>query len=628
MGFEAWYTISVIIFIIAALASNRIGPDTVMLGGITLLLVVGILDPKSAAAGFADPSVLMIAALFVIATGLSQTGAMTMITSHVLGKPQTLSGAQFRMMVPVAAMSAVMNNTPIVAMYMPVVHDWARKLRISPSKLFIPLSFASIFGGACTLIGTSSNLAVNQLYLEYFQSNAQMLHDAFGIVEPSSARQFWAVAIVGLPCAIIGIPMVVYLSRWFLPVRVAPDQDFTQARQYAVEMLVEKASPIVDKTIEQADLRQLPGLYLVEIQRGDEVLPAVSPDVTLQAGDCLVFVGIVDSVVDLLKIRGLVPATTQASKIAANRGQRRIVEAVVSHGSPLVRQTVRQSQFRTRYNAAIIAVHRAGHRINKKIGDIVLKPGDTLLLMTHSGFVPAHRNSKDFYLVSTVDNAREVHYERAWVAIGIMALLVILLTMPLGLIVSKINQITGLSLPQRNMPPLAVGFLCASLMVYTRCCTGTAARNAINWQVLLVIGAALGIGRAMRDTGAAQGIADAFLSVTGSLNPYTQLFVFSIMVNIFCQLVTNKGAAVLMFPIAIAIAHNQHLNPEPFVITLMATAACSFMTPIGFPTNLMVYGPGGYRFSDYLRMGIPLTLLVAIISTIATPLAFPFVPTP
>lgn len=611
MGFDAWFTIGLVGVLVVALASNRIGADTALLGALTVLMVVGILPPAEAASGFADPAVLMIAALFVVAAGLTETGATEMIAQRVLGRPKSLVGAQLRLMLPVAAMSSFMNNTPIVAMYLPIVHTWARKLRISPSKLFMPLSFAAIMGGAITLIGTSSNLVVNQLYLEYYAEHGAELMATLGLAEPSRVKQFWGIAIVGVPTLILGVAFILIASRWLLPERVPPDERGYEGRSYTVEVLVEPTSPVVGKSIEAAGLRQLPGLFLSEILRDESIIPAVAPERILLAGDRLVFVGVIESVVDLLKIRGLTPSPDQVAKVRAHRELRRTVEAVISHTSTLVGKTVRASQFRTRFNAAIIAVHRGGQRVAGKIGDIVLQPGDTLLLTAHASFLDAYRNSRHFYLISSVPGAREVRHERAWVAIAIMALLVVLMTVPI---------------PGVSIPPLTAAFLAAMLMIFTRCCTGTIARTSISWQILLIVGAALGIGRALTSTGAAQGIASGILHLAAPLGAHGLLGAFAVLAAVFCQLITNKGAAVLMFPIAMALAHDSGVSPEPYVVTLMAVTACSFMTPVGFATNLMVYGPGGYRFMDYVRLGGPLTLMVIVLSTILTPLAFPFHP--
>lgn len=614
MGWEAWYTLGVVGLLIAALASGKMGADTCMLGALTLLMIAGVIDTAEAVHGFAHPAVLMIAALFVVAAGLTETGAVTALSKKMLGRPQTLTGALLRLTAPVACLSAFMNNTPIVAMYLPIVDDWAKKLRISPSKLFMPLSFAAILGGACTLIGTSTNLAVNNLYVEYFRAHQDTLTGLYGIVEPSPSKQFWWISIVGVPAAVVGVAIITLLSGALLPERRKSVDGQLDRRRYTLEMMVEKSSPLVGQTIEQAGLRHLPGLFLSEIERDGVLRPAVGPEEVLEADDRLVFVGVVESVVDLLKIRGLVPATNQVSKVEGGRAERALVEAVVSHNSPLVRRNVRESQFRTRYNAAIIAVHRGGQRVEGKIGDIVLQPGDTLLLSTHHGFLETNRNSDHFYLVSSVEGARVVRHERSWLAAAIMLGMVILLSIPtepwLG----------------RQIPPLAVGFLAATMMVFSRCCTGTIARQSINWQVLLVIGAAIGVGRAMEVSGAAQAIAGLTFRVVGPLGPTAALAGLYLTTSIFAQLITNKGAAVLMFPITMALAHELGVNPEPFVVTLMVAAACSFLTPVGFVTNLMVFGPGGYRFTDYLRLGLPLTVAIGTLTVLIAPMAFAFHP--
>ncbi len=638
MSPEAVYTLIIVALLVIGLLSNRVGTDTAMLGALTLLIVGGAVDLTSAISGFADPSILTIACLFVVATGLNETGAMGVLAQRMLGRPKTLAGAQIRLMAPVAVMSAFMNNTPIVAMYLPIVQDWSRRLRLSPSRLFMPLSFAAIMGGACTLIGTSTNLAINQLYVGYVEGlavPAEQLTEAeqviaqgltqMGIERPSTLKQFWWMAIIGVPAAIVGIAFIAVAGRWLLPERITPDAEGAEGRQYTVALTVEPTSPIVGKSIEDAGLRQLPGLFLSEIERQADIIPAVSPEVIVQAGDRLVFVGVVESVVDLMKIKGLVPATDQVTKIEANRRDRTIVEAVISHTSPLIRMSVRQSQFRTRYNAAIIAVHRGGQRLAGKIGDITLQAGDTLLLSTHHGFIEAFRNSGDFYLVSSVASAQNVRHERAWLALSILGLLVALLTIPGKFIFGVINLLPGVDLPARDIHPLIAAMLCAMLMVYTRCTTGSQARRSINWQVLIVIAAALGIGKAMDQSGAAGFIAEGVFGAL-DLGNHAMLLVFALLTSIFCQLVTNKGAAVLMFPIAMAIAADAGVNPEPYVLTLMVMAACSFMTPVGFVTNLMVAGPGGYRFSDYMRLGVPLTLIVAALATLIAPAAFPFNP--
>jgi len=611
LTWEAWFTLGSVGLLIAALATSRIGADTAMLTVLTIMVAAGVVSPADAVMGFGDPAVVTIAALFVVASGLSETGALEPIANKLLGRPKSIAGAQLRLMAPVAAMSAFMSNTSVVAIYLPILQSYARRLNASVSKLYMPLAFASILGGSCTLIGTSSNVIANGLYLDYFDAHAKQLID-MGLTRPSTAKQFWWITTVGLPASVLGLFTIALTSRWLLPERITPDVIADDARSYTTSVTVEPGGPIAGKTIEQAGLRHLPGLFLFAIERetkdGYQRLPAVGPEQLLRADDRLLFSGVVDSVVELHKMRGLAPATDEVGKVQTSFATRTIVEAVVSATSTLVGKTVRESNFRGRFNAAIIAVHRGGHRVEKRIGDIRLLAGDTLLLSTHEDFVTSHRNSNHFYLVSDVAGGRPPRRGRAWIALSILLAMVAMFTLPLG------------------QSPLSAALLCAVAMVLTRCTSGTAARNAIGWQVLLVIGAALGIGKAMAHTGAADAIVHLFDAATAGLGPRTTLFVFSLAVAAFSQLVSNKVAAVLMLPIAVSVSVNAGLSPEPFVVTLMASTACSFLTPIGFVVNMMVYAPGGYRFADFIRLGLPVQILVAVLCALITPLFFPFQP--
>ena len=611
MTWEAWYTLGTIALILIAVASHRINIDTAMIGGLTVLLLGdalaggGILPPSVGIAGFAHPSIIMIGALFVVAAGLRETGAMDAIANRLLGRPRTVARAQIRLMVPVAVMSAFMNNTPIVAMYLPIVGDWARKARISASKLYMPLSFAATLGGKCTLIGTSSNIVLMSLYLRAFSDPELGSWVSSMVAEPGVQKQFWGVAVLGLPTTIAGILLIVLCSRRLLPERRASSDAARDSRRYQVEMIVQADAPIIGRSIEEAGLRHLPGLYLTKIERGGKVIHAVSPAERLEADDRLAFAGILDSVVDLRRIRGLVPATDQVEKVTALPQLRTLVEAVVSHNSPLVGQTVRSAKFRTKYNAAIIAVHRNGEVVNAKVGDIYLHAGDTLLLDTHDGFLSAYRGSDDFYLISQVEGSRPIRHDRATIALGVLALLVGMLTLT-------------------RIPPLVVALVCSGLMVLTRCVTGTVARTSVNWQVLLVIGAALGIGASLQETRAAEHLADGLLALCAGFSPHAMLLVIFVTAAMFAQVVTNNGAAVLMFPITMSTARELGVSPEPFVFTLMIAAGSTYLSPVGYQTNLMVYGPGGYRFFDYARLGLPLTVAVAVICTVLAPIAFPF----
>jgi di/tricarboxylate transporter len=588
-SWQAWYSVTVTLLCFSTLAVTRFAPDIVMVGGVALLLVAGVLSPEEALAGLANEGMVTVGVLYVVVAGLRETGGIGWIVQSVLGRPGSLGHAQFRLMTPVALISAFLNNTPVVAMFIPAVVDWAKRHRLSISKLMIPLSFASIAGGTCTLIGTSTNLVVNSLLME------QVGLPGLGMFD---------LAWIGVPVVVVVFLFILFTSRWLLPDRVPAISRFDDPREYTVEMLVEEGSPLSGKSIEQAGLRQLHGMFLIEIDRQGQVMAAVSPRELLQAGDRLVFVGIIESVVDLQQIRGLRPASNQLFKLQSPRQDRTLVEAVVSDSCPLVGLSVREGHFRNVYNAVIIAVARNGERLHQKIGDIVLRPGDTLLLESHLSFAEQQHNSRDFFLVSRIEGATPPRHDKALIAIAILAFMV-------------------LSVAAGWLSMLKASMLAAGLMILTRCITGGRARRSVDWQVLIVIAASFGLGNALQNTGAAGALAGAMVGLAGAVPWLTLLLVF-LTTAILTAVATNNAAAVIMFPIALSTAGNLGVSPLPFIITLMVGASASFATPIGYQTNLMVYGVGGYRFADYLRIGIPLTLLVGLVTLLLVPHVWPW----
>ncbi|MBU0641514.1 MAG: SLC13 family permease [Planctomycetes bacterium] len=599
MGFDGWTTLSVLALVIGLLIFTRFAADVVLLGGLTLLMVVpvqvdgvwrlGVLNAAEALSGLSNPGLVTVGVLFIVVAGLCETGGVDWLGQRLLGRPRTLMGAQLRIMGPVAGLSAFLNNTPVVAMLIPAINDWAKRLHLSVSKLMIPLSYAAIFGGTCTLIGTSTNLVVN------------------GLIVTSTDRPglgMFDITWIGVPCAVVGVGYVLLMGRWLLPERKPVMSKMQDPREYTVEMLVEPDSPLVGKSLEQAGLRHLPSMYLMEIHRQDEVLVAVGSEQHLQAHDRLVFVGIVESVKDLNRIRGLKPATEQVFKLDAPRHQRCLIEAVVSDTCPLLGKTIRAGRFRSVYNAAVVAVARNGERIRAKIGDIVLRPGDTLLMEASPSFAEQQRDSRDFFLVSAMPDSNPRRHEKAWLAVAILAAMV------------AVAALGWLSM-------LVAAMLAAGLMIMTRCCSASAARRNVDWSVLVVIAAALGIGRALEETGTARVIAETLLEIGGD-NPWIALAVVYGITTLFTEIITNNAAVALVFPITIATADKLAVNPMPFIVAIMIAASASFATPLGYQTNLMVYGPGGYRFSDYLKIGIPLNVLMWITTVSLAPLIWPF----
>lgn len=596
MGIESWFTLAVLAVMVIALARN-VATDLAMVAVLAVFMTAGLFSdkfpgPSKLVAGLGNEALVTVLVLYVVVAGLSRTGAMNLVTRPLLGRPRNVTSAQLRLMIPCAGLSAFLNNTPIVAMFLPVVSDLAKRTGIAPSKLFIPLSYSTILGGVCTLIGTSTNMVVYGL--------------AVGELGRRDVFNMFELAWVGIPCAIAGITFLVVTGRWLLPERKPSISVTGDPREYTVEMEVEAGSAYVGQTIEAAGLRGLPGMYLAEIEREGRVLPAVGSSEVLRASDRLVFVGIVDSVLDLQKLRGLRPATNQVFKLDAPRSERCMIEAVVSPHNPLVGQTIRDGRFRAVYNAAVIAVARQGERLRQKIGDIVLQPGDTLLLEAHPSFADQQRNSRDFFLVSRLEDSTPPGHEKAWLAIAILVAMVV------------VAGFEWLSM-------VHVGLLAAGAMLVTGCCNANAARRSIDWEVLITIAAALGIGETMRSTGLAHEIAVGATSAIGN-HPMAALATLYGVTMLLTELLSNNATAALMYPIAMATANQLGLDYHPFLIAIMFAASCGFATPFGYQTNLMVYGPGGYRFSDFLRVGIALDLLVMAVALAVIPFAFPLVP--
>jgi len=578
---------AVLISTLVLLASNRFPSDFVLLAAVGVLLVSAILTPAEALAGFSNQGIATIAVLYVVVAGLQESGAVAWLSRSMLGRPSNLSVALFRLLVPAAILSAFANNSPIVAMFTSAVQSWCKRTGFKPSQLLLPLSYASILGGTCTLIGTSTNLVVDGL----LRQNGFAGFHLFDLI--------W----IGLPITLIGIVYLMVFSRFLLPTRKSASASFDQMREYLVEMKVSKDCELIGHTVEEAGLRHLPGLYLVEINRGTEVLP-VSPQTQIHAEDQLVFAGAVESVVELRSIKGLLPATQQAFKLAGEQQDRRLFEGVLASASPAVGQSIREARFRHRYNAAVLSVARNGERLEGKLGDVVLQAGDTLLLEAQKGFLFKYKNSREFLLVSRLSNSAGVRHERAPIALGIV----------LAMLLSVSFELIGL---------LQAGIIAAAAMLLSGCLSLELARKSIDFRVLLVIACAFGLGAAIQKVGLATIIADGAMGIAGP-NPMVLLAIIYIATVLLTETITNNAAAIVMFPIAISAAVSAGLDVTPFAVAVMIAASASFITPIGYQTNLMVQGPGGYRFGDYARLGFPLSILVACTSIALIPIIWPF----
>ncbi|MEQ9544789.1 MAG: SLC13 family permease [Marinobacter sp.] len=583
MAWDAVFTLVILGAVLSALMLTRVSADLVLMAALALLLVTGILEPVQALVGFGNPGVITIATLYVVAAGLKETGAVQWIARRMLGHPKTGRGAQLRMIAPTGILSGFMNNTAVVAMFIPAIQDWAQRLGISASKLLLPLSYAAILGGTCTLIGTSTNLVVDGL----LQSQVG-IH--LGLFE---------LAWVGVPLLFVGGAFLVLFAERLLPDRGGVTEELEQVREYGVEVEVVSPGPLVGRTIAQAGLRALNYGYLTEIDRGGRLITAVEPDRTLQAGDKLYFVGAPECASELRRIQGLKPANGSVHKLDVANHQRCLVEVVLGPEFPALGKTVRDSRFRTRFNAVILSLSREGKRVPGKLGAITFKMGDTLLLEASHQFAEQYRFRRDFLLVSALNDSTPPDFHKAPRALGILLMMVV-------------ASASGL------LSIMEAAFLAAGAMIVSGCLTASRARRSVDLPVLVVIAASFALGNAMTETGAAQWVAGGLLGF-GDLSPWVTLALIYLLTAAFTEMITNNAAAVLMFPIALAVSEQLGVNFLPFAVAVMFAASASFITPLGYQTNLMVFGPGRYQFVDYIRVGLPLSLVVASVAIVLIP---------
>ncbi|MBM4000721.1 MAG: SLC13 family permease [Planctomycetes bacterium] len=629
---QSWIAIAAVVCVFLFLQFSRnASADLVFLTALMAVTAAGLITPTQAFEGFANPGVLTICGLLAVSAALRITGVLDWVGRRLLGRAQTERQAMWRLAIALLVASSFILNTALVAMLMPVVLVWCRRRNVAPSRLLLPLSYLTILGGICTLIGTSTTLVAQaklRSLRETRQDAVEQMERKGGFPSPWTAKTAQAfigglrpmtlfeIGYVGIPCALVGAGFLVVFGKRLLPDRTdILEQLDERRREYLVEMLVFDDCPLVGQTIEQAGLRHLPGLFLIEIDRDGQTLTPIAPDDVLRARDRLVFTGIVTTILDLEKTRGLVPAAdTNYEFHPIRRQHRHLTEVVLSRTSPLIGQTIREASFRKLYNAAVVAVHRGGERLTGKIGDIRLQPSDTLLLQTRGEFVSTFRNSRDFYLVSSVDGDEpRLHHKMSLCGVLTLALI--------GWLIATSFFVEGAETGLMSPPVATISI--AILMVLTKCLRISEARGALDIQLLITIGAALGLGRALLESGAADMISRAMLDVVGD-RPYGLLIVLYLMTAVFTEAITNNAVAAMLLPLAALMAWNGGYSPRPFVMAVVVAASLSFLTPIGYQTNLMVMGPGGYRPSDYIRCGLPVVLLVGVTALLLIPWIWPF----
>ena len=590
MGFNlyAWITIATVLSMFTVLLFTKLRADLVFLGAISILFVTGVLNAKEAFSGFSSTSVVIIGVLFVVVAGLTHTGVLQWIVKHLLGQPNSYSKAVIRLMLPVAALSSFLSNTTVVALFVGIVKMWSKKLNISPSKLLIPLSYASGMGGVCTLIGTPPNLIISGLYAE----------------NTGNAMNVLATTIPGLFCLFIGVLSIIAMRK-LLPDRKAPESAFESASDFTVEMLVPSDNQFIGQTIAEAGLNNIHGGTLIEIVHYDDITTPVPDDEIIMGGDHLVFAGQIDEILDLKKSHGFVNADHHIFSTSEVDNNRQLHTAFVTFGSSLINKCIGDSRFEKENNMLLVAVARRGKRINEPPRQVVLEAGDTLLFEC-----PPNVNMHTERLSSQLqffDSAQVPNIgKKTLISTTIMIAMVVL---------SALNVI----------PLLQCAFLAAMAMLIFKCCNVDQAMKAINWEILMVFAGSVVLGVAIQKTGIAERLAFGILDVCGT-NPIVVMTAICFVGTFITEFISNTAAGAMFFPIMYESAEKLGYEPYPFLIALMVSVSSSFATPIGSPTHMLVYGPGGYRFSDFMRIGLLMNIIILAANILIVNIIYPLTP--
>ena len=576
--------ISVLLFIIVSLYRDLMGPGFTFATAVIALGLFGILTPKEIMAGFANVQIAIILLLLIIGDMIRKTSVVAIIFDRMFEKSRTYKGFMWRMGILVGGFSAFLNNTPIVAIMMPYLYRWGKKNNIPVSKLLIPLSYAAILGGCATLIGTSTNLIVNGYAMDQT------------LIDKDLSLSLFDFSIVGIPMIFIGMLYMIFFAEKLLPVRRDAMDDFTsKSREYMVEVIVRKGFDFVGKSVGDAGLRNLKGLFLAEIIRRGEVIRPVSPATLILEGDILLFAGDTHTIVDMIDgDSGL-----QLSQVGmfAKKRHTEVIEIVISHNSTLISKTVKESNFRGKYDAAIIAIHRNGEKVSGKLGNVKLNAGDVLLLLVGDDFNNLSSETLDFYLISKIKDFRKLELYKVVILLGGTALAIILHA--LGIL----NLFIGLT-------------VLLIIVMLLKVSSPKDVHKSLDLNLAIIIALSLALGTAMVKTGVAHMISVYFIKALLPLGGIGLLAGIFIITNLLASYITNKAAVALIFPISLTVAYDLELNPIPFILIVAFAAAANFITPIGYQTNLMVYGPGGYAFKDFFKIGFPLTVLYLIVTVV------------
>jgi di/tricarboxylate transporter len=590
---EIWMVTALLLMTLVFLITEKIPIDLTAIGIIVVLALTGILTPIEAVAGFAHPAVITVGAMFLISRGMVRTGAVEFIGRRVIhysgGSPAM---ALFIIIVTVAVASAFINNTPVVVLFIPVVMTMCCEFGLSPSKYLIPISYASILAGTCTLIGTSTNIIISDL-------SAQYGFEALTMFELSK---------VGLPIAVVGIVLLLGCAPRLMPALANPICEVKDGehRRYLAELRVVVGSPLVNQPADDPFSGAYAGLDVLELIRYTHIFHPGRDQVHIAPDDVLLVKGRADHLVDMLSKKAVeLPLSEKGLAFGVGKSDTIVVEIIIPPFSRLRGQRLTETRLMRDPDVHLIAIKRSGlHFTERQIKDARLKTGDIILVWCPFQKLEHLRRDPDCIIIEDVHH-EIVHKRKATMALVIfMAMVVAATTGAVSIMVAALTA--------------------AFLMAITGCLQMRDAYRALQGSVLLLIVGTIALGTAMEKTGASRLYAEAFLSLLADTSPSVILGGIIALTSVSTQILSNNATAVLIFPIAVSLAGQLGVDPRPFIIGVCIGASACFATPIGYQTNLLVYGPGGYRASDYLKLGIPLNLMVLIMGTLFIPRIWPF----
>ncbi len=587
MEYQWTVVIGTLVILFILLYKEIFKPTVSFMFAAMLLLLIGVITPKDLLDGFSNQSLASIVLLILITAGIRSNFNIELFLDKLFGKAKTYKSFLFSMLSKVAILSSFVNNTPVVVLMTPYVFSWGKRNKISPSKLLIPLSYATIIGGMITIIGTSTTLVLNGF----------LIKNNLNSIDPIN------LLIIGLTVAFFCLLFLIFTSNFLLPSKKDLIEEFeTQTREYLIEKRLSKDSKLIGKSVKDGGLRNLTGVYLVEIVRNSNIISPVNPNEIIEAQDILIFAGNTDKIVDLtLSNIGIeLPAKLEPSE----KGKIKVVEGVISANSSLIGKTIKESNFRDRYDAAVVAIHRNGEKLSGKIGWVKIKAGDVLLMYVGKSFNSRVDIYKDLYVIS----GEQKEFEPGKSNFNRLAFLLSLV----GVLVA--TQLFSLFVS------LMIIF---AAMVTMKLITLQNVKRDLDINLVVILVLSLALGQAMINTGTGDLMANGLINL---LNPYGNIALLigiTLITTLLTSFITNVAAVAIAFPITMATINDLGLEGAPFYLALAFAASAAFMTPIGYQTNLIVYGPGGYSFKDFFKIGLPVTLVYLVVALSVIILLYP-----